>query len=275
MDLYKRCGEVRQPSDEQLENVLRNILDRFAHAYIMIDALDECTDREKTLDWAQKLISDTKSKAANLHIVVTSRPERDIDENFMALDPHSIDVGEANTNDIAEYLKLHMESKFSKHDGNTRAKIKAEMEDHAEGSCVYLFLRSVYNLTDLLLRFRWLVLQLAELEKCSSRYEIETQLAELPKGLDEIYNRILMNIDKKYRADTRTFLQWLAFCRRPMTIKEIAETITADFSEECPVFNWDKRYGDPRDVLMRCSCFVSESEGKYSQLKPAFHSFEQ
>jgi hypothetical protein len=56
-----------------------------------------------------------------------------------------------------------------------------------------------------------------------------------------------------------------------MTIKEIAETITADFSsEECPVFNQDKRYTDPRDVLARCSSFVSESKGKYSWLNPAF-----
>ena len=75
-NLYKRCGEVQQPSDEQLQNVLRDILDRFSHAYIMIDALDECTECEKTLNWVNKLISETNSKAANLHIVVTSRPER-------------------------------------------------------------------------------------------------------------------------------------------------------------------------------------------------------
>ena len=118
------------------------------------------------------------------------------------------------------------------------------------------------------MRFRWLVLQLAELEECSSQYEIETQLAELPEGLDEIYNRILKNINKKYRADTRMFLQWLAFCKRPMKIEEIAETITAEFSGEFPVFNWDKRYADTWDVLVRCSSFVSESEGKYSLLNP-------
>ena len=95
---------------------------------------------------------------------------------------------------------------------------------------------------------------------------MDKQLAELPKGLDEIYNRILKGIDGKHRADTRMFLQWLAFCKRPMKIKEIAETITADFSEKGPVFNQDKRYADPRDVLVRCSSFVSESEGKYNQL---------
>ena len=139
-DLYKHCGEVQQPSDEQLQNVLHDILDRFSQAYIIIDALDECTDREKTLDWLNKLISDTNRKAENLHIVVTSRQERDIDEIFAALDPHSIDVGEANTEDIVEYLNLQIESKFMKYDENTQAKIMSEMEEHAEGSYVFLVL---------------------------------------------------------------------------------------------------------------------------------------
>ena len=139
-DLYEQCGEVQQPSDEQLQIVLRGILDRFSQVYIVIDALDECTEREKTLNWLNKLISDTNREPANLHIVVTSRPERDIHQIFAALDPHSIDVGEANTKDIVEYLKLQMESKFTKYDENTRAKIMSEMEKHAEGSYVYLIL---------------------------------------------------------------------------------------------------------------------------------------
>ena len=137
-DLYKRCGQVRQPSDEQLQSVLRDILGRFSNVYIMIDALDECTDREKTLNWANQLISDTNPKAANLHIVVTSRPERDIHEIFAALDPHSIDVGKANTKDFVEHLKLQMESKFMKYDENFRAKMMFKLEEKAEGSYVYL-----------------------------------------------------------------------------------------------------------------------------------------
>ena len=143
VDLYKRSGKFQQPSDEQLQNVLLDILDNFSHAYIMIDALDECTDREKTLNWVYKLISDTNFKAANLHIVITSRPERDIDEVFAALDPHSIDVGEANTKDIVGYLTLQMETKFTKHDETTRAKIKSNLEEHAEGSYVYLVMPSI------------------------------------------------------------------------------------------------------------------------------------
>jgi hypothetical protein len=90
------------------------------------------------------------------------------------------------------------------------------------------------------------------------------QLETLPEGLDDIYKRILRAVDGKYRADTMTFLQWLAFSRRPMTIIEVAEAITVDFNlEDSPVFISTKRYTDPRDVLVRCSGLVSESEGKY------------
>ena len=111
-------------------------------------------------------------------------------------------------------------------------------------------------------RFRWVALQVTELAKCSSPDETIKQLATLPKGLGEIYERILTKIDEKHRADARTFLLWLAFSKRPMTILEIAETITVDFtSEEGPVFNLSKRYTDPRHVLMRCSSLVTESNG--------------
>ena len=54
-DLYKRCGGYQQPSDDQLQNTLQDILDGFSDAYIIIDALDECTDRKKTLNWIKKL----------------------------------------------------------------------------------------------------------------------------------------------------------------------------------------------------------------------------
>ena len=142
-ELYKRCGEVLQPSDEQLQIVLHDILDRFSQAYIVIDALDECTERGKTLNWVNELILDPNRKVANLHIVVTSRPERDINDIFAPLDPHSIDVGDASTKDIVEYLKLQIELKFMKYDENTRAKIMSKLEKHAEGSYVYLIIPSV------------------------------------------------------------------------------------------------------------------------------------
>ncbi len=114
-------------------------------------------------------------------------------------------------------------------------------------------------------RFRWVVLQLSELERCLNPQEMMAQLKDLPEGLDDIYNRILKKADLKYHAHTMIFLQWLAFCERPMSIAEIAEAITIDLdSEDGPVFNPKNRYTNPQNMLMRCSSLVSESKGTVS-----------
>ena len=137
-DLYKRYGDHQQPSVNQLQNTLRDILDGFLHIHIIIDALDECTNHEKTLIWINKLISDTDRTAENLHIMVTSRPERDIEKGFRTFD--SIDVGKATENqDILKYLELQMESKFKEYNEITRKKIESELGEHAEGSYVYSY----------------------------------------------------------------------------------------------------------------------------------------
>jgi hypothetical protein len=122
--------------DDQLQNVLNDILNGFSRAYIVIDALDECTDREVTLNWINKLVMGRK--APNLHIAVTSRPEPDIKAVFGALDPKFIDVGKATANqDIIKYLKRQMKSKFKKYDEDIREKIESGLEKSAEGSYVY------------------------------------------------------------------------------------------------------------------------------------------
>ncbi|KDR66095.1 hypothetical protein GALMADRAFT_32850, partial [Galerina marginata CBS 339.88] len=209
----------------------------FPDAYIVIDALDECADREETLVWVNNLISDTHRAAENLHIMVTSRPERDIEKVFVMFDARAIDVGEATANqDIIKFLECQMESKLKGYDENMRKEIKSSLKRQAEGS------------------FRWVALQLSELEMCLSEYEIMEQMKNLPKGLDEIYERILKAIDGKYRADTMTFLEWLSFSKRPMKVAEVAEAITVDFSSKGdPIFNAKRRYSNPRDMLVRCS----------------------
>ena len=102
------------------------------------------------------------------------------------------------------------------------------------------------------------------------------QLKNLPEGLDEVYKRILKAIDRKYHADTLTFLQWLAFSRRPMAIKEVAEAITVDFdSADGPIFTSTRCYTDPWDVLVRCSSLVNESEGQCCWFDPTLNLCQQ
>ena len=134
-ELHKKCG-VQQPSDNQLQAILRHIVNGLSGAYIVIDALDECTDRQKTLGWIKELVAHTdRNVGKHLHIVVTSRPERDIEKVFGALDQHSIDVGQTAANqDIVKFVQQQMETQFEDYEGITRNKIESSLRAHAEGS---------------------------------------------------------------------------------------------------------------------------------------------
>ena len=113
-----------------------------------------------------------------------------------------------------------------------------------------------------LLRFRWVALQLSTLKRCPSKHAIKEQLRTLPKDLNETYDRILLKISQQDVADVKTFLRWLAFAARPMTLREIAETVTVDFnSESGPRYDSERRYRDERDVLEKCAGLITESKG--------------
>ena len=110
-------------------------------------------------------------------------------------------------------------------------------------------------------RFRWVALQLVELKKCPTKKAIREQLNNLPEGLDETYDRIFLGIDKKHFDYTKTFLMWLCFAVRPMTLKELAATVTVDLTtENGPQFEGENVIQDISDVLKMCSSFVIESK---------------
>ena len=91
VNLYARCGNGHQePTLDDLQNTLRIILGGFSSTFIILDALDECVEREKLLNWIQTLILE-KDNNFGLHLIVTSRPEEEIDDKFMS--HHYIDLG--------------------------------------------------------------------------------------------------------------------------------------------------------------------------------------
>ncbi|KAF9480554.1 hypothetical protein BDN70DRAFT_856548, partial [Pholiota conissans] len=232
----------QQPRIRSLQDTLHLLLEGFDSVYIVIDSLDECIEREKMLLWIEQIISFNMS---NLHMAVASRPERDINDTLRSLSTCFVDsVGEVDK-DIAKYLDEELRL-VKKWDEETREKVKAALRKGAQGM------------------FRWVALQLLELKKCPSPRAVVTQLDSLPKGLFESYDRILSKIDKESDCvDTKNFLRWLCFSARPMTLKEVAETVVVDFSvEDEPRCELSQRYYDQRDVLEKCSGFVTESYGK-------------
>ena len=111
-------------------------------------------------------------------------------------------------------------------------------------------------------RFSWVALQLNELKKCRTKTELKKQLANLPQGLNKTYDRVLLGINEKAHGYAKTFLQWLSFAVRPLTLKELATTAAVDLgAENGPEYKSDNELDNIRDVLKVCSSFIIESAG--------------
>ena len=105
-------------------------------------------------------------------------------------------------------------------------------------------------------RFRWAVCQLDRLRRCFPA-SIRHALDELPKTLDETYERILLEIDEEKRVYAIRLFQCLAFSRRPLRIKELAEVLAIQFDTAIPALNTRFRPGDAEEaILLACSTLV-------------------
>lgn len=60
---------------EEMKPILHQMLKSFNTTYILLDALDECTDREDLLEFVEALVG---WNIDNLHVLTTSRKENDI-----------------------------------------------------------------------------------------------------------------------------------------------------------------------------------------------------
>ena len=263
MDLYTRCGKGhKEPTLDDLQHTLQRILYGFSSTFIILDALDECAEREKLLNWIKTVILE-KDVNVGLHLMVTSRPEQDIKDKFKS--HHHINlVKESGNHDLIAYLdyQLQNNSDLQKWNSDIQEQIKLTLMKQADGMYVYCQCLDIRIIIKCNFRFRWVVLQLNELKECRTKSQLRSQLADLPQGLDETYDRILLAIKKKDHDYAKIFLQWLCFAVRPLTLSELAATATVDLSAENePEYKSDNELQDIKDVLQICSSLITKSEG--------------
>ena len=266
VNLYARCGNGHQePTLGDLQNTLQRMLDGFSSTFIILDALDECTEREKLLNWVQtiNLKNLEEDIYLGLHLIVTSRPEQEIEDKFKSY--HYLDlVEESENHDLAAYLdyQLQYDSNLQKWNFDTQEQIKLTLMEQADGMYVYYQHLNDNMITNCNFRFRWVALQLDELTNCRTKSDLKKQLANLPKGLDKTYDRILLGINEKDLGYAKTFLQWLSFAVRPLTLEELATTAAVDLSAaNGPEYKFDNELQDDTDVLKICSSLIRKSEG--------------
>ena len=110
-------------------------------------------------------------------------------------------------------------------------------------------------------RFRWVFCQLDALQRCLPQ-NLRQYLNELPKTLDETYDRILKGINKAQRDSSYRLLQCLTVAVRPLLVEELAELLALDFqalsSGGVPTLKEDWRWDDQEEaVLSACSSLIT------------------
>ena len=128
--LYSSCRDGKQqPTESSLLAALYQMIEQFEDVYVILDALDECLERQELLASIQQLIGCNDGR---IHILTTSRMEKDIEESMepftnnrekICIDSVLID------NDIRAYIGGRLQTDQALEKWQKQPKVQKEIED--------------------------------------------------------------------------------------------------------------------------------------------------
>lgn len=125
-DLFASHGSGQQPDTKALQGCIDAMIEARGDASIIIDALDECTEWQKVLQWLER------STSSRARILITGRPEQELKtglfrlfgkQNCISLDKKAIDA------DIWSYVDAELEKRPSFVDMNLSPDVLDLMRD--------------------------------------------------------------------------------------------------------------------------------------------------
>lgn len=138
-DLYaSHLDGQRQPDTKTLTGCLHTMIKGSKAIYVILDALDECTERKELLRWIKEFF--TRPDLSHVHLIVTGRPEAEFlgsivdwfgEEHCLSLDKNAIDA------DIRSYVTAKLEEnpdfKRMKLSEDLVEQIRTKVGDGADG----------------------------------------------------------------------------------------------------------------------------------------------
>ncbi|KAJ3811462.1 hypothetical protein F5876DRAFT_75821 [Lentinula aff. lateritia] len=199
--LYKSNKFKKVPSSE-LQKVLEIMIKERNGGYIVVDAMDECTEVSRVLDWLSAF-------SVKLWILVTSRIQADgFGKGVLQF---ALGGKESHINeDIAIYLesKIDIHSKF---EGEVQSNIKETLKKGAHGVS------------------RWAECRLRAVQKCSTARSVRKVLNRLPSDLQKTYEQALKKCqEEEENEEAQHLLLWLLYAYEPLTTKQINAIMAVD-----------------------------------------------
>ena len=140
--LYHSCQQgQQQPRIGDLKLVLENILGEVSNVFLVLDALDECRERDGPDELLELIKEICGREKSDVRLLVTSRRERDIEDAILPLATCSICIQSALVEaDIKTYISNRMtnDPRLKRLSGNTevREEIMTTLVTGANGMLV-------------------------------------------------------------------------------------------------------------------------------------------
>lgn len=211
--------------------------------YCVLDGLDECdeTSLEVLLrKFAALLSSKTdRSSALHLNLLIVSRDLPDLIPELLSSFPRISLDPDADTEineDIYLFIKEKVKelSKIRQYSEALRVHVENVFHERAQGT------------------FLWIGIVAQALRKYKAT-EVENALDFFPPGLDELYARILLQIDSGRREIAARILRWVVMAVRPLTLSELSIAIETTVKPSLVAFNCGERI---RDQVSYCGNFL-------------------
>ncbi|KAJ7575737.1 hypothetical protein C8J56DRAFT_837861 [Mycena floridula] len=225
--LHKTClSQGIRPSVTDLISILRTEAMRYSHIYIVVDALDESSERHQTREvfFSTQFNHGLRSISEKVHVLITSRDIFSIGQEFQGEPRINI---EAHNDDLQIYImqRISNDTKLKRLiKGDT--KLESEIVDQIILKAAGMFLQAQLHLDSLASQL--------------NRRALHTALSSLPKGIMESYDAAMARISAQGEAEHKLALgvfYWLAYAQEPLGVKALQHAIA--ISEDMTDMDFD------------------------------------
>ncbi|KAJ7577221.1 hypothetical protein C8J56DRAFT_799083, partial [Mycena floridula] len=225
LSLHRTCmSQKRHPTIPELMDALRQEIPSYSSVYIVVDALDECSNKTQDLFVSTKPDGGLRSLSDTVQILITSRNILSIAQ---ALDGQTCLGIEAQDQDLHTYIKARiMEDKELKRLIKNDTAFETEIINQITLKATGKFLQAR--------------LHLDSLSDQPHRNALRAALTTLPQEINSSYDSAMVRIDAQkstHRAIAYHVFFWLAYAKRPLTVKALQAAIAISLDPDMTVLD--------------------------------------
>ncbi|KAH4986916.1 hypothetical protein HBH69_015840 [Parastagonospora nodorum] len=216
-----------------------------ARIVLLVDAIDECSERQELLSTFNYLLD----MSANITILLTSRHELDIQDALVPFEHVRIEdwIKEIDE-DIETYINYRLESDLRL--SRLKPSIKDEVRDSIHGKSHGMF--------------RLVQCSLDGVSALRTVRDIRTALQHIPHELGQTYENILVRVSAADAAIVRKILLWLCFTMLPITLDELHSAIAIEHGLD--ELDEDSCLSSAQEIVAVCGCLITVSTTGYVRL---------